>query len=413
MFQRLSSLYRNLFRKDVVEGDLDKELHSCLEILTQEKIRQGMDSQEARRQARIELGGVEQIKGQVREVRAGALIQDLWQDLRYGARMLGRSPGFTLVAMLSLALVIGANSTIFSVLNPILFYSLPYDDADRLVVLSEIKIDQPNQQRAPTELTYSEWSRQARSFEQMARVTPYPQGPTISARGQAETGFYNRVSPTFFPLLGVEPQLGRIFTPAELSHQPGEPVLLSDSYWRRRFGADPNVLGEQMLIAGQVNIIVGVLPPGFRFRISLIPREPDVWQSANLAREPGAGRPRLARPPPFVRGSRGGPDLAFRSVAGLKARKAPGSAPIFRVLRIGPPRERRSWAIRRFRRQVSEGMTPAFAPKRSDPGRGGRSSALLCLFLTAKAIQQLDCSCFVVWRKVRVPFGHFDRLVAE
>ena len=293
MLQRIGNLYRNLFRKDVVDGDLNKELHSCLEILTQEKIRQGMDSQEARRQARIELGGVEQVKEQVREIRAGALIQDLWQDLRYGARMLGRSPGFTLVAVLSLALVIGANSTIFSVLNPILFHSLPYDETNRLVVLSEIKIDQPDQQRSPTELTYSEWTRHAKTFEQMARVAPYLQEATIAARGLAEPGFFYRVSPTFFAVLGVEPQIGRTFTSEELSHRSGEPVLLSDSYWRRRFGADPGVLGEQMLVAGQVNVIVGVLPPGFRFRISSYSyrsREPHVWQSTNLAREPGAGR---------------------------------------------------------------------------------------------------------------------------
>ena len=252
-----------------------------------------MDSQEARRQARIELGGVEQVKEQVREIRAGALIQDLWQDLRYGARMLGRSPGFTLVAVLSLALVIGANSTIFSVLNPILFHSLPYDETNRLVVLSEIKIDQPDQQRSPTELTYSEWTRHAKTFEQMARVAPYLQEATIAARGLAEPGFFYRVSPTFFAVLGVEPQIGRTFTSEELSHRSGEPVLLSDSYWRRRFGADPGVLGEQMLVAGQVNVIVGVLPPGFRFRISSYSyrsREPHVWQSTNLAREPGAGR---------------------------------------------------------------------------------------------------------------------------
>ena len=158
--------------------------------------------------ARYKLRILEQIKEQVREIRAGALIQDLWQDLRYGARQLGRSPGFTLVAVLSLALVIGANSTIFSVLNPILFNSLPYDDADRLVVLSEVKIDQPNQQRNPPGLTYSEWNRQAQSFEQMARVTPVPQGVTISARGQAETGVMNRVTPTFLPLLGVRTATG-------------------------------------------------------------------------------------------------------------------------------------------------------------------------------------------------------------
>ena len=279
-----------LFHKRRLEEELEEELGLHLEMETGQNLRNGMNPAEARRAARLRLGNPELVKENCRDARGFTWVAAFLQDLRFAARMLRRSPGFTIVAVLSLGLVIGANATIFSVLNPILFYSLPYDDTNRLVVLSEIKIDQPTRQRAPTESTISEWNRNAQSFEQIERVAPV-QNVTLSARDQAEPGFFNRVSPDFFSLLGIEPQLGRTFTPEELSHRPGEPVLLSDSYWRRRFGADPGVLGEQMLVGGQVNIIVGVLPPDFRFQISSFnTREAHVWLSSNLAREPGAGR---------------------------------------------------------------------------------------------------------------------------
>ncbi len=279
-----------LFHKRRLEEELEEELGLHLEMETGQNLRNGMNPAEARRAARLRLGNPELVKENCRDARGFTWVAAFLQDLRFAARMLRRSPGFTIVAVLSLGLVIGANATIFSVLNPILFYSLPYDDTNRLVVLSEIKIDQPTRQRAPTESTISEWSRNAQSFEQIERVAPV-QNVTLSARDQAEPGFFNRVSPDFFSLLGIEPQLGRTFTPEELSHRPGEPVLLSDSYWRRRFGADAGVLGEQMLVGGQVSIIVGVLPPDFRFRITPYNTgEAHVWLSSNLAREPGAGR---------------------------------------------------------------------------------------------------------------------------
>ena len=209
-------------------------------------------------------------------------LERLWQDVRYGARMFGRSLGFSIVAVLSLALVIGANSTVFSVLNATLFQALPYEDPTRLVWVREIKIDQPARWRKPTHLIVSEWSERAESLEKVALATTYPQAVTLSARGQAEPGSFHRVTHTFFPLLGVEAQLGRTFTSKDPSREIGEPVLLSDSYWRRRFGADPEILGEELVVAGQISVIVGVLPPGFQFGVLPQQREADVWQSLSL-----------------------------------------------------------------------------------------------------------------------------------
>ncbi len=282
---KLSEVWRRvplLLRRRDLDRELEQEIRIHLEMETEENIQAGMQPEEARQAARRAFGNVALVKENTREVWGFPALESFWQDIRYGARQLGRSPGFTTVAVLSLALVIGANSTIFSVLNPILFHSFPFEEPNRVVVIREVKVSEPDRERDPTLSTFFEWGSQTQSFEQMALVTLYPQHVTLFARGQAEPGFFSRVSPTFFPLLGVVPQLGRTFASDDPSREAGEPVLLSNSYWRRRFGADPNVLGEQMLVAGQINSIVGVLPPGFRFQISFSSREADVWQSTPL-----------------------------------------------------------------------------------------------------------------------------------
>jgi putative ABC transport system permease protein len=193
---------------------------------------------------------------------------EMFQDLRFGLRMLLKNPGFTFVAALTLALGIGANTAIFSVVNAVLLRSLPYRDPDRLVLLS--------QYRAVAEMdgangeTYLEWRDQAKAFEQIAAYTFY--SAVLTGSGEPERLAVGKVSTDLFATLGVAPALGRAFTPAEYT-DGGEPVvILSDGLWRRRFGGDPQVIGRALTLEGQSRTVVGIMAPGFRF-----PEESDLW----------------------------------------------------------------------------------------------------------------------------------------
>src|ERR1700733_10750206 len=166
MLSRMKSFLRNIFIERRNDGELDDEVHSYVETLAEEKIREGLSAEQARRAARIELGGIEQVKEDVREVRAGAWLDSLLQDLRYGARMLRKNPAFTTIAVLTLALGIGANTAIFSVVQGLIFTPASYNQPDRLVMIMEsnpryahVWVSYPN---------FQDWQRSAQSFLQIA-----------------------------------------------------------------------------------------------------------------------------------------------------------------------------------------------------------------------------------------------------
>ena len=224
-------------------------------------MRDGLSESEARRAALMELGGAEQVKQQVREVRTGFVIDTLLQDMRYAARSLTRNPAFALTAVLTLMVGIGANVAIFTVVRGVLLKSLPFPDADRLVAIGDVSPDGPL--TAVPYKNYLDWRVEQRVFKDMsARL---PAGGIMNAKGQPERVFGRFVSASFFPTLGIAPQLGRIFTEAE-DRIGGEPVIvISDGLWRRHFGGDPAVLGQAVQYNGASWTLIGVLPPEFDF----------------------------------------------------------------------------------------------------------------------------------------------------
>jgi macrolide transport system ATP-binding/permease protein len=256
----LSAFWRNLFRKSRLDEELDAELRSYVELLTEEKVRRGMGAREARRASLIEVGGVEQVKERVREVRAGAAMTTFLRDVRYGARSLGKNPGFTIVAALTLALGIGANTAIFSFVNAVLLRPLPVAAPERLVyVFGGNRTSPYNVSSYPDYLDYRDRNHVFSDLIAYSSITL-----SLNDSEQADTVSGLIVTGNYFDALGVRAQVGRTFLPEEDTTPGGHPVaVISHALWQGRFASDPHVAGRQMLLNGQPFTIVGVAPAGF------------------------------------------------------------------------------------------------------------------------------------------------------
>lgn len=258
---RLRSLFRNLLRRDHADRDLDAEVRAHLDLLTEEKMRAGMPPEKARRAARLELGGIEQVKEEVRAARTGAWVETLWQDVHYGARQLRRNPGFTLVAALTLALGIGANTALFSVINGVLLKPLPYPHPDRLIALAENvppfpigSISYPN---------FVDWTKMNHTFDALAA---YRHGDfNLTGVGEAQRLKVTEVSAAFFPLLGVQPLIGRNFTPDDDNLHATPTMMLSYRLWREKFDSSPDIIGKTFTLNGAAYTVIGVVPQNFYF----------------------------------------------------------------------------------------------------------------------------------------------------
>jgi putative ABC transport system permease protein len=242
VFRYLYTFFQNIFGRKRVE----QELSSYLALVAAEKVRGGMAPEEALRAARQDLGGIEQVKENVRDIRIGAFMDTLMQDLRYALRTLARNPVFSSVVVLTLALGIGANTTIFTVVNGVLLKPLPYPEPERLLMLWETQLSNGTLGTvAPA--NFYDWRSQSHSFEKMAAIDPYPDF-ILSGAGEPQRLAGAAVSSGFFTMLGVRMALGRDFLAEEDRLGHSQAIVLSNSAWQRYFGARPDVVGRPVTL---------------------------------------------------------------------------------------------------------------------------------------------------------------------
>ena len=254
---------RNTMRKDRVDRDLGEELNSYVQLLTEKKMKEGMNEEEARRAAMLEVGGVEQVKEEVRANRAGFSLDTLFQDLRYGFRSLRKKPGFTATAVIALALGIGANTTIFSVINAVLLRSLAYRDPGSIVMVWERSLRGGRAQNSVSPANFLDWKKQSSSFAQIA--ASWDTRLNLTSGGEPEEIQIQKVSADFFPVLGVQPELGRAFVRTEETPGTGPVVILGHDLWQRRFAGNRAIIGQTVTMSGRNCIVIGVMPAGFYF----------------------------------------------------------------------------------------------------------------------------------------------------
>jgi len=270
MTRRLLSLYRFLFRRARVESDLDAELRYHLDRLTEQNIERGMTPAEARRQAAIVVGGVEPLKDDCRDVRLGRIVETLWQDVRYGVRVLAKNPGFTISAIITLALGIGANTAIFSIVYGVLLRPLPYLHGSQLVVLHQ---NAPRAHVNDMAFSVKEIADyRDRNHTLQGVVEHHTMNFLLIGKDSAERVETAVVSANFFDVLGVKPILGRTFVAADDVVGGPAVLILTYNYWKSHQSGDPNIVGKVFQMNNRPHTVIGVLPP-----IPQYPSEVDVY----------------------------------------------------------------------------------------------------------------------------------------
>ncbi len=248
---------RTWLRRERFEQDLDDEMRLHLDLRQRRNQQCGMDAAAARAAATRSFGNATWLREQSRQPWGLAWMEQLAQDLRYGLRNMRRTPGFTTVAVIALALGIGANTAIFSVVNAVLLRPLPYKDPAALVTILHQGVDPV----APA--NYVDWRDQARSFDAMAAADYW--SPNLTQADPPEHLWGLRLTQNLLPMLGVEPMLGRVFAPGEDQKGSEHEVVLSYKLWQRRFAADPHVLGRTLRLDGESYTIIGIMPAEFQF----------------------------------------------------------------------------------------------------------------------------------------------------
>jgi putative ABC transport system permease protein len=281
------------------EAEIVEELAQHVDDVYERFLRNGATESEAKRAALLELEGENLLQNELRrvqkplrenpvlgETRKLNIFADLWADLRYAARMQVKNPAFTLIAIIALALGIGANTAIFSVVNTVLLRPLPYKDPERLAMVWEDATKHGYPRDTPAAANFVDWRDQNQVFEGMAAIAD--ESFNFTGVGEPERLEGRRVSSSLFPLLGVEPQIGRVFAAGE--DQPGSQrvVLLSYPFWQRRFGGDSSIVGKSLTLNGEGYTVVGVMPARFQFPSS----DDEVWVPLALTPQQAANRNR-------------------------------------------------------------------------------------------------------------------------
>jgi putative ABC transport system permease protein len=274
---RLRSLLKSLTTRPRLEDDMEAELRFHIESRAEDLVRQGTALADALRQARMEFGGVDGHKQDMRASLGLRWWDELRADLRFAFRMMAKNRGFTVAAVLTLALGIGANTAIFTVVNATLIRPLGYPNAGRLAMLWEAHHPQGDKPNVTSPATFLNWQERNTVFEQMSVVF---NGSSVLSGDSPEQLPVQMVSPNFFSVLGTNAVLGRVFNPAQEKSGADDVALLSFDLWQRRFGADPRVIGSKITLDNQPLIVVGVLPAGFQFFVrenSFGQHKPELW----------------------------------------------------------------------------------------------------------------------------------------
>jgi putative ABC transport system permease protein len=284
-----SARWQALINRESVIEDIDEEFRVHVEMATRANVERGMTEAEARQAALKSFGNVGSVRDKAYEFRGGGMIETLWQDLRYAARGLVKQRTFTLVAVITLALGIGSNTAIFSVVNELLLRPMPYLDAERLVMLWEVT-PEGRHQNTTSRINFRGWREQTTSFENMAAFTD--QRLNLTGAGEAEEITVQFATPSLFHVLGVQPILGRDMTEEDALKDAAPIAILSHSFWQRRFGGDPNLIGKTILLNSVPFTVAGVMPAGFQWHIkqrSGTGRPAELWSALDMPLGEGAG----------------------------------------------------------------------------------------------------------------------------
>jgi putative ABC transport system permease protein len=277
-FQEAGTRVANVFRRSQLESELDEELRFHLEMQIEQYVKSGMSEKDARRVALVEFGGVDKTVEDCRDVLGLRLMHDFIQDFRYAVRVLVRSPGFTIVAVLTLALGIGANTAVFSVVNTLLLQPLPFENSDRIVIIWEENPEHGEEQEQVAWADLQEWQQETTSFESIGYVVnrmSTSRNFLMKTDDDVSRIRARHVSSSLFDVLGVPPLIGQT-----LSSDDDEPgglhrVVLSHRMWTQVFGSDPEIIGQKLdLGKAKPFEVIGVMPAAFRF-----PQAADAWLS--------------------------------------------------------------------------------------------------------------------------------------